>query len=156
MQTWRIVVEKWKSIIHYLQFLDPSQQSAKLKYRYYTTILVKLREIDNIVMQYWIPKQGKVGHPKMPLFVSDLSVWIHDVSNIALGIPGAVSKILTSSFIQELLNFHLWRIKSTSFNAWVRYFQWNFKGTLWNSSQNILTIHWEIWFFTQHWNFKGF
>ena len=25
----------------------------------------------------------------------------------------------------------------TSFNAWVRYFVWNFKGYLWNSAQNI-------------------
>ena len=23
---------------------------------------------------------------------------------------------------------------------------WNFKGTLWNSTQNILPIHWKIWF----------
>ena len=37
-------------------------------------------------------------------------------------------------------------IKSTSFNVWVRYFAWNFKGTLWNSTQNILPIHWKIWF----------
>ena len=38
------------------------------------------------------------------------------------------------------------QIKSTSFNVWVRYFVWNFKGTLWNSTQNILPIHWKIWF----------
>ena len=37
-------------------------------------------------------------------------------------------------------------IKSTSFNVWVRYFVWNFKGTLWNSTQNIIPIHWKIWF----------
>ena len=48
----------------------------------------------------------------------------------------------------ELLNlrslkFSLW-IKSTSFNLWVRYFVWNFKGTLWNSTQNIFPIHWNI------------
>ena len=36
-------------------------------------------------------------------------------------------------------------IKSTSFNVWVRYFVWNFKGTLWNSTQNISPIHWKIW-----------
>ena len=28
----------------------------------------------------------------------------------------------------------------------MRYFVWNFKGTLWNSTQNILPIHWKIWF----------
>ena len=37
-------------------------------------------------------------------------------------------------------------IKFTSFNVWVRYFVWNFKGTLWNSTQNILLIHWKIRF----------
>ena len=37
-------------------------------------------------------------------------------------------------------------IKSTSFNVRVRYFVWNFKGTVWNSTQNILPIHWKIWF----------
>ena len=39
------------------------------------------------------------------------------------------------------------RIKSTSFNVWVRYFVWNFNGTLWNSTQDIVAIHWKIWFF---------
>ena len=40
-------------------------------------------------------------------------------------------------------------IKSASFNVWVKYFVWNFKGTLWNSIQNILpihAIHWKISF----------
>ena len=36
-------------------------------------------------------------------------------------------------------------IKDLSFNVWVRYFVWNFKGTLWNSTQNISPIHWKIW-----------
>ena len=50
----------------------------------------------------------------------------------------------------ELLNlralkFSPW-IKSTSFNVWVRYFVWNFKGTLWNSTRNIWPIHWKIRF----------
>ena len=27
----------------------------------------------------------------------------------------------------------------------VRYFVWNFKGYLWNSTQNILPIHWKMW-----------
>ena len=41
---------------------------------------------------------------------------------------------------------HLWAPKfspgkkSTSFSVWVRYFVWNFKGILWNSTQNILPI----------------
>ena len=32
-----------------------------------------------------------------------------------------------------------------SFNVWVRYFVRNFKGYLWNSTQNILPIHWKMW-----------
>ena len=35
--------------------------------------------------------------------------------------------------------------KSISFNVWVRYFVWNFKWYLCNSTQNILPIHWEMW-----------
>ena len=34
---------------------------------------------------------------------------------------------------------------SDAFNVWVRYFVWKFKGTLWNSTQNILPMHWKIW-----------
>ena len=32
-----------------------------------------------------------------------------------------------------------------SFNVWVRYFVWNFKGYLWNSTQNVSPIHWKMW-----------
>ena len=42
----------------------------------------------------------------------------------------------------DLLNCHPW-IKSTSFNVWVRYSVWDFKGTLWNST---LLILWKIRF----------
>ena len=51
----------------------------------------------------------------------------------------------------ELLNLRalkcspLW-IKYTSFTIWVRYFVCNFKGCLWNSTQNIFPIHWKMWF----------
>ena len=44
----------------------------------------------------------------------------------------------------ELLKFQC-RIKIISFNVWVRYFVWNFKGYLWNSTQNILPIHRKMW-----------
>ena len=37
-------------------------------------------------------------------------------------------------------------IECTSFKVWVRYFVWNFKGYLWNSTQNNLSILWNIWF----------
>ena len=43
----------------------------------------------------------------------------------------------------EHLNFrHCIRI--VSFNVWVRYFVLDFKGTLWNSTQNIFPIHWKM------------
>ena len=49
----------------------------------------------------------------------------------------------------ELLNVRALKfpccIKIISFNVWVRYFVWNFKGHLWNSTQNILPIHWKMW-----------
>ena len=41
-----------------------------------------------------------------------------------------------------LKNLHFY----TSFNVWIRYFVWNFKGHLWNSTQNILPIPWKIRF----------
>ena len=42
-------------------------------------------------------------------------------------------------------------MKIVCFNVWVRYFEWNFKGTLWNSTQNILPIHWKIfWEYVVH------
>ena len=49
----------------------------------------------------------------------------------------------------ELLNLRAFDIatnciKIVSLNLWVRCFVWNFKGTLWNSTQNILPIHWKI------------
>ena len=34
--------------------------------------------------------------------------------------------------------------KIVSFNEWVRYFVWNFKGALWNSTQNISAIQWKM------------
>ena len=33
------------------------------------------------------------------------------------------------------------------FSEWIRYFVWNFKGYLWNSTQNILPTHWKYDFF---------
>ena len=40
----------------------------------------------------------------------------------------------------DALDFYL------STHVWVRYFVWNFKGTLWNSTQNILAMHRHTWF----------
>ena len=49
-------------------------------------------------------------------------------------------KTLMSSSTQELLKFQRC-IKIVFFIVWVRYCGWNFKGTLWNSTQNVLSIH---------------
>ena len=37
-------------------------------------------------------------------------------------------------------------IKTPSFLVWVKYFVRDFKGSLWNLTQNILPIHCKIWF----------
>ena len=37
-------------------------------------------------------------------------------------------------------------MRKTCFNTWARYFVCNFKGYLWNSTQNVLPIHWPIWY----------
>ena len=34
--------------------------------------------------------------------------------------------------------------KMISFSVWMRYFVWNFKDSLWNSTQNILPIYWKM------------
>ena len=59
--------------------------------------------------------------------------------------PGSILKMFTSLSIcqWELLNLQF-STSYTSFNVWVRYFVWNFKGYLWNSTQNIIPIHWKI------------
>ena len=36
-------------------------------------------------------------------------------------------------------------MKMIYFNVWARYSVWNFKGYLWNSTQNIWLIHWKTW-----------
>ena len=76
----------------------------------------------------------------------ELEDWVH-IDNVPRIIcTGGHFKNTYELFnLRALKNFPLW-IKSTSFNAWVRYFLWNFKDTLWNSTQNIFPIHWKIWF----------
>ena len=56
--------------------------------------------------------------------------------------------------IDDLLNLRALKI-STSFNVWMRYFVWNFKGTLWNSTQNILSIHWKMCILFESDNFRA-
>ena len=50
--------------------------------------------------------------------------------------------------VSELLNLRALKIsvldKIIFFNGWVRYFVWNFKGYLWNSTQNILELCWKL------------
>ena len=50
----------------------------------------------------------------------------------------------------ELLNLRAHKFsyvnKINIFQCMGKIFVWNFKGTLWNSTQNILPIHWKIWF----------
>ena len=53
--------------------------------------------------------------------------------------------MLLSSQIWKLLNIHF-STNYTSFNMWARQLVWNFKGYLWNSTQNTPPIHWKIQF----------
>ena len=43
----------------------------------------------------------------------------------------------------ELPNFQYW-MKIVSFSVWVKYFVWNVKWNLSNTTQNILPIHWQM------------
>ena len=51
----------------------------------------------------------------------------------------------------ELLNLRALKIatfyKNCVFQCMGKISVWNFKGTIWNSTQNILTIHWKMWKF---------
>ena len=47
------------------------------------------------------------------------------------------SKIWEHLIFQQCMKF-------ASFDVWVRYFAWNFKGILWNSTQNISPIYWKM------------
>ena len=53
----------------------------------------------------------------------------------------------------DLLNLRA--LKFSHFQCMGKVFVWNFKGYLWNSTQNILPIHWKIFFFAKHINFKS-
>ena len=55
---------------------------------------------------------------------------------------GDISKMLMSLQISDLLNFHF-SINYTSFNVWVRYFVWNFKGYPLKFYTKYLTHTWK-------------
>ena len=50
----------------------------------------------------------------------------------------------------ELLNLRALNFSTANkihmFQCMCKIFAWNFKGTLWNSTQNILPTHWQTWF----------
>ena len=54
--------------------------------------------------------------------------------------------LLVLAPLQNIWAFLIWElVKIASFNVWIRYFTWNFKATLRNSTQNILPIHWKVY-----------
>ena len=59
--------------------------------------------------------------------------------------PGRCFKNAYELLNLRALKFHQWT-KSTFFNVWKRYFVWIFKGYLWNSTQNISPLHWNMQF----------
>ena len=73
----------------------------------------------------WTPMQ-QIG---LVLSVCDLSyLYTHSILNL-LGLKKKKTLIC------------FWALKNKS-----SYFVWNFQGTLWNSTQNILPKHWKLWF----------
>ena len=128
--------------------------------QYHTVLRAVQQQLRQDLNCLWIHKRNPLSHPHENYVVYivsilekiDLVIKDHSVTWCTLTISNANgagelggSKRLTSSWIEELLNFYL-IIKCPSFNVWVRYFVWNFKVYLWNSTQNISPIHWKIWF----------
>ena len=69
--------------------------------------------------------------------------WIGAHPNWAVSDIWEASKTHMGSSIWELLNLQH-GMKIASCYVWVRYFVWKSKGYLWNSTQNILPIHWKM------------
>ena len=101
------------------------------------------REDENIHIahsQYYVSWwAGDAGSQCISSIDIDL-VWVEYSSRRSRGRFKIIQELLD---VRALKCFHMW-IKYTSSNVWVRYFVWNFKGNLWNSTQNILPIHWKL------------
>ena len=76
------------------------------------------------------------AHVTSLLYVSNLDTarWHQYLQKL-----GAVSYAYKLVKLRALKFSTLYKI--LSFNVWVRYFVWNFKGICWNSTQNILPTH---------------
>ena len=72
-------------------------------------------------------------------------LWPEPMLTIFYGpqVPGGRFKNTYELLIPRALKISM-SYKIVSFNVRVRYFVWNFKGSLWNSTQNILPIHWKM------------
>ena len=85
-------------------------------------------------------------HPICPTLQRKVIItllWSQIWSIKKLGIVYSLKQMLLFRFIPTFL-YSGRNFKNTY--VWVRYFVRNFKGTLWNSTQNILPIHWKIGF----------
>ena len=73
-------------------------------------------------------------------------------SALSLEMPRHISNVARVCFknTYEFLNLRALKLsplnKINIFQCMGKIFVWNFKGTLWNSTQNILPIYWKIWF----------
>ena len=69
------------------------------------------------------------------------------------------NKVQTMSIIHRMYSINsqevLHCIKIISFHVWLSYFVWNFKSPLWNSTQNILPLHWKICILWRGINFRA-
>ena len=68
-------------------------------------------------------------------------------SDIVYGSMCAGGHLKNTYELSNLRDLKLFHLVVKSFNVWARYFVWNFKWYLWNSTQNILPILWKIYDF---------
>ena len=122
-----IVMEDYSTINSNSKDDNDILPTASLDYQRETT--------SNPIMNLWIHKISIILYNEMSAECSHWMPVLHYLEDS--------SKMLLSSQIWKLLNFHF-PTNYTSFNIWARQLVWNFKGYLWNSTQNTPPIHWKI------------
>ena len=131
------------------------------KRRYYRELLSSLRRVQifprgKYNIYYTISSVARLSHYKhWKNFVTNTWLFLIGLTispGTAMSVQCNTTNVILcainsfmSPLIWELLYFQLW-IESTSFNLWVRYFVCYFKGPLSNPIQNIMSIHWQMWF----------
>ena len=110
-------------------------------------LFVSIKNYSELSKQFLYKPQYFVPYPdgRMPKVYPILWIVFHLIQRIwkvLLQNQGVFQKLLSPQ-VSKIIKVHMC-IKCTPFNKWTWYFVWNFKGTLWNSTQNILPIHWKM------------